>query len=47
MKKAFKTFKGIAKDVLTSEGALKTYLLLCYIGLIVCIYNVLDLIFIF
>ena len=47
MKKALKTFKSIVKDIATNEITLNIYLLLCLTGLIVAIYNILDLIFIF
>jgi hypothetical protein len=47
MKKGFKTFKSILKDIFTNEITLKIILMLCFTGIIVAIYNILDLIFIF
>lgn len=47
MKKALKTFKGIVKDIATNEITLKTILVLCFVTLVIAIYNILDLIFVF
>ena len=44
MKKVTKELKGIVKEMLTSGIALNIYLVLCFIGLSICIYNMIDLI---
>ena len=47
MKRKINIFKSIIKDIATNEKTLKFILALCAAGLLIALYNVLDLIFIF